>query len=340
MATKSKKAKKVAEAVVKTYGERENLYLPPSEYGRVNSRDKSADPKYADKVADLAVNIAIDGQLEPAVAFRDADGKPVLFAGNTRADAVQLIREGFEADDPRTGDRTRFHNPDLVLHAVVLPGVTTKEEAYILSVTENFKRNNLNPVQEAIVHETLRAEPYNWSDTRIANQFGFNNTNRVAKLKAIRENLTDKYQDYIAAERLAVYPAFDLIQVPAEERDALLAKAAIDPTDPESKFDGSVIRTYLQAKQAAVSEETGTGDEGASESGGEEGGEGESGGSTRSKAAPKKNAKDLEKLAEAYKNEEGADDRVTALLGTMVKWFQCKCGDKAFFNALDRFKNS
>jgi ParB-like chromosome segregation protein Spo0J len=319
------KSKKVAALAAAPVVEKEVKFLTPEEYTfGVNSRDVASDPQYADHVAAVAFSIHTQGQLQPAEGFRTEAGDVVVYAGHTRGQAVKLLRQGFEYDDPASGDKVTVHNPDAKLWVAIDPTAKSPEDAYVNSLTENVKRKNLNPIQEAIAHETLRSEPFNWSDTRISNFFGYNNTNRVALLKAVRENLGDKYQDKIAAGQLAPYAAKDLIAVPAEERDAILAKAKIGTEDDGNvRYDGAVIRDYLRA----AAEATG---------GGESGGEG-GGTSDKTPAAPKRTLKEVKRLAEEVKADNGDPD-VAALLGSLVKWFEVKIGDTALLNALDRFR--
>lgn len=339
MAKVKSKAGKAALGVLdqKGLGERENLYLPPGGFGTgPDSKTKSADPNYGDKVTAMAVSIFLDGQIEPAVCYRPTpETGPVLFAGHTRAAAVELIRQGFTADNPRTGDKTTFHNPDAVLWAVVLPGVTTEEEAFVLSAVENFTRNDLNPIQEGIVHAKLRAAPFEWTDTRIANTFGYNNTNRVSRIKAVMDGLDDKYLLLVERGELALQPAVELLQVPADERDGLLAKAKGEKDDGSVTYDGSVIRAYLQSKAEVKGEET-------QPKGGE--GKGEEtpktpGKSVTEKAAPKKNAAALLGMTQGYVangEEEGKD--VTLLLNAFNMWFANEHGERALLNAIKRFR--
>lgn len=301
---------------------KESLYVDPAEVAfSKNSRDTSADPLYAGKVTQRAVSIYDRGQLQPAAGYRDADGKIVLFAGRTRADAVKLIREGFQANDKT------YHDAERKLWVSVDPVAQTEEQAYVNSTVENVSRDDLNPIQEAIVIETLRG--YGWADSKIAREvFGIENTNRISKLTAIRGNLGDKYQDLIAVGKLGVYPAFDLIQVSAEARDALIAKA----TDPETgRVDGSIIRNHLQrTAELSVSPEPAGEDE--AEAGETE----EKPQKDKAPAVPKRSAKDLGTLYEGLKNDEKASPFHVAVAAAMLGWMKCEYGETALFNRLNR----
>ena len=339
---RTKKQPKVATAAPVV--ERTAKFLKPGEYKydtANDSRHPDMDPEYADHVANLAFSIFTEGQRQPADAYTDADGNVVLCAGLSRGRAVEQIVKGFDHIDPASGDKVRVHNPEATLFVMVDPAARDANTAFLNSLAENIKRRNLNPMQEAAAHGRLRGPGFEWSETRIANHFGYDNTNRVALLRELNEKLTDKYRDYVAAGRLAPYAARDLLAVPVEERDTVLASARFDADDPHSKFDGSVIREYLRNKNAPVTPDAGENDGGAGGDEGEETGGGKGGkkkGGER--AIPKRNAGDWSKLVEGYKQDEERDARVEGVLVAVQKWFNNAGGEKALVNAIVRALDS
>lgn len=98
----------------------ENLIIKPDLSGRAEASD----------VTELAHDILVNGQLEPAVAWKDDNGWPVLAAGHRRYRAIMSINQGKPEEEKR---RIQFN----------FIGARSEREAFDYTVREN--NNRLNP---------------------------------------------------------------------------------------------------------------------------------------------------------------------------------------------------
>lgn len=276
--------------------------------GRNTRLTRDTNPEYPEIVKRLAVDIAKRGQLQPAVAHRDDDNRVVLDAGETRLDAIILLRKGFETADPDNGETRTFHDPHAKLDVIVETHKLTDEDTFVRSYMENVKREDFNPIDEADAQQVLREE-YKWSDVRIARESGQTNQNRVMALKKLvtaREYIRDLVRD----GKLGLYVYSENLFGMSDEN----VKAAIDHArDPESgKIEGAKVREYLRNVLSGVPVQQ------PEEQQSEEK-------APKGPRVPKRTVKDFNTFTENYCSDENEErnDRAVKLLQTIQRWLAC-----------------
>lgn len=297
---------------------------------------------------DLAVNIFIYGQKQPSVTYPDPieDTKRIGVTGHTRARAVQMIRDGFEAVDPRTGEMTKFHDANRPLW-IVVDRTKSKEDAFVDGLITNIKQNKLTPVQEALAVKRL-TDKHEWTLTQAAALFGYNNTNRQNKLLTLLE-LGSEIVDRVHNGEMSLDAAVSLKGVKPEKRIKLVTQA----TGNDGKVDGAKLRGILRDVYSAGDEEvknlldpqygysTELGNK--PETTEEEGDEPVKGGKKAEKEEPpagvnlKRNKAHFDAFADSILNDEESDmgEPAKELLKAFKKWFTgVKFGDTALKNAL------
>lgn len=187
---------------------------------------------YTVTVRERAISIFTNGQLQPAEARRNDEKKLVLTLGFTRLDAVELLREGFEHNG------VKYHKPDLKLWVKVVD--CSPEEAFIRGIIENNERKDVSDLQEAKAHAILR-DVYKKTDTEISKIYGYTNLNRTMALRKLL-SLDNKVQQLVHANKLALSAALLTLDVPAEEREALLDGA----TDVKGNVRGEVLKRLIR----------------------------------------------------------------------------------------------
>lgn len=129
-------------------------------------------------INELAFSIRKNGQLQEVGITPDG----VIVWGNGRADAVEMVRNGFEGPDGKQYPGI----PDFALRAIV---VDPKDD-FVKTVEENVKRNNLSPVDQMIAIQHLRDNVYTQPKTataKICQLFGKDKTwvSRVSSLSKL-----------------------------------------------------------------------------------------------------------------------------------------------------------
>lgn len=189
---------------------------------------------------DLALSIFIDGQKQPAVVYPDdADGRYCIIAGRTRRRAVKLINDGFRAIDPRTNEEVEFHDPERKLW-VVIDGTKSKEDAFVEALKTNILVTKLDDVQEARAVQHLMSA-FNWSLTEAARLFGYNHTNRAARLVKLL-TLEQEVIDGVQSGRLALDTAVSLATLKPDVRLGILTHAS----DTDGYVNGSAVKERLR----------------------------------------------------------------------------------------------
>lgn len=284
--------------------------------GRNSRCIAAADQDETDR--ERALSIAKHGQLVPALGHRDADKRVVLDEGFGRLRAIRLLRKGFEAVDD-DGEKRFFQDPDAELWVAVDTKIKTDEEAFVKSALANQQRKNTTDVQEALAQQVLREE-FGWSDTRIARQYGYTNSNRVMYLKKLL-TLPDKIVQKVHRGELALYAALDLLKVedPAE-RDRVIEVAAVD-VPAGGKIDGSKIREEI--RRVAHEEPTEpVGPEPARE------------------PSFKRTVKEFKRFAAEVQDEATvAPEGVKKLFGYLCEWFAGERQDKSLWNTINELKD-
>jgi ParB-like chromosome segregation protein Spo0J len=280
-------------------------------------------PNYPAKVQSLAIDIFINGQIQPAVVRRNADKTLELVAGYTRHDAVELLRAGFDAIHPGTGEPMKFHDPEAKLWVKVED--MSDEEAFTTSLAENIKRNDTTDTQEALAQQELR-DKFGWNDARIARFYGYTNQNRVSQLRKLLK-LGKKTQEKVHAGDLSLYAALATDKMDEAARNDLLDACA----NPQGKIDVNALKDALRASQEKVADQGGTTGEGGEGEGEEEGDE--------TPSNLKRNVSDFKKFAAEVAQDESIDEGAKELFVKLTKWFAGKIGQRAVLNSLETLRS-
>lgn len=312
--------------------------IAPSDAKRGRNSRMVPAPDYAETVLKRAQSIAEHGQLQPAEVRRLDDNSLELVAGYTRADAVQLLRDGFTAIDPKTGEKKEYKDEKATLWVKVVD--VTADEAFLRSITENLQRKDTTDLQEALAQNELRVTQ-GWTDSMIARFYGKTNQNRVAALAKLLL-LPDDVQQKVHTGKLALYSALDTLDLDPETRANLLDGA----TDDTGKVQGATLRKLLRdhydatgdapAAEAPEAPETGETPDADPKGAGVEKDDSDD---PKAKKHVKRNVKDLERFY-AEKKEEAGDALSPAageLLDIMVLWFKGRRTDKYLADALNAY---
>lgn len=163
-------------------------------------------------VRELAYSIYKQGQLQPSEVRKVAGGEWQLTSGYTRAEAVQMIRDGFELHGET------IHDPGYLLSVCI--SQCTDDDAFIHAITENNARNATTPVDDAFNQQRLR-ERYGMSNKDIAKLYGCDaaaisrNSKLLTLPAATLRKLHEGQLSYSVAQTLA--------DIPAEHHEVLTA---------------------------------------------------------------------------------------------------------------------
>lgn len=211
-----------------------------------NSRVEEA-VDYAEKVKARAIDLFINGQINPGEVRLTGEVEGVktyeTISGYTRRDAVRLLREGFTAPHPHSGETFLFRDPDRLFRASVVK--VNAEQAFIRSIRENAGRDDTTDLQEALAHDKLRRD-WAWTDTRIAGLYGYTNQNRVMALKNLLK-LDKKTQMLVHGGKLSLSAALLTKDVTDEERESIIAGAS-DGDKVRGAAVASLVRELLDRK--------------------------------------------------------------------------------------------
>lgn len=303
---------------------------------------------------DRAVDIFIRGQKQPAVVYPgDVDDRLIGVTGHTRARAVKLIREGFDAIDPRTGEATHFHDPNRLLW-VAVDRSKTKEDAFVDGLATNIKSSGLTTVQEAYAVKRL-TERHGWTLTEAARFFGYNNTNRQNKLLKLLD-LEQEVIEKVNAGELSLDAAVSTADLKPAARLKLLNTATgddgkVDPVklrqqlrDVYSKGDEEVKQnldqqfffTAAEADAKAAAEASKPAARGKGGKGGADDSDDDEDEGDGKPAAIKRNVADLKRFVqEQVKGDEAVPQPVVAFFEKLEQWFAGKVGDRSLWNTID-----
>lgn len=204
-----------------------------------NSRMIAA-ANYLDNVTKVALSIAKNGQIQPAVVRKLEDNTVEMVAGYTRRDAVAMLREGFTVTDTDTGEEAKFHDPKVLLWVKVTN--LDPSEAFVQSIRENQDREDTTDLQEALAQSELRTT-LGWTDTKIARLYGYTNQNRVMNLSQLL-CCPKEIQNAVHEGRMALSVAIlgEKHDLTAEEQLALLESSSDD-----GKVSGPAYKQLLRA---------------------------------------------------------------------------------------------
>ena len=225
----------------------ETYRLDPADIKKGRNSRMVPAANYKETVQARAVSIFKQGQLAPCEGARDKDGKVVLTFGFTRLDAVVLLRSGFDAIDPDTGETVHFVSPDLRVWINVVDA--SVDECFIRAWKENIERTDTTDLQEALAQQEIRTT-MGWTNARIAREAGYTNQNRVSALEKLL-CLPDDVQALVHEGKLALYPALDTKDLTPEDR----AKVLEGSTGRDGKIGGAALRALIreldEAREAA-----------------------------------------------------------------------------------------
>jgi ParB-like chromosome segregation protein Spo0J len=286
---------------------------------------------------DFAINIFLYGQKQPAIVYQDpVDNRYLIITGRTRRRAIKLLNEGFDAVDPRTGETSRFHLPDLKLW-VAVDRPRSKEDLFVGDLVTQIKSNPLTAVQEAYAVKKL-TETWGWTLTDAAKLFGYDNTNRAAKLLKLL-TLEEAVIEKVHANDLSLDAAVATADLTQEQRLSIISRAE----KSDGKVDGGLIRELLRDVYSQGDEEvkkaTGRSTEG-------EGDEGDEKGGAKKKSAPagvnlNRNVAKFKVFAEGIISDSESEfgEPAKKLLGRLLEWFSGEKGDTSLKNALREYVN-
>lgn len=235
----------MAKTIDATELKRSDLYSVTPEDIIVSEDDRGRSTPPSDTVIkQLALSILAHGQRQAIECRKDVGNKLRLNMGFTRYEAVMLIRKGFEYNG------TTYHDPNFLLKTTV--SNTNAETAFIHNIVENAHRNATSPVDDAINQQKLRNR-YGKNDADIAElyQCTVTHVQRMASLLGLSAELQTKVHE----GTLPVSAAIDLLAVPEDKRDEILALA----TDEESaKVSGQAVKA--QVRDAVINSKKDKGD--------------------------------------------------------------------------------
>ena len=288
---------------------------------------------YAETVRRLAVDLFLNGQLQPVECRRDKDNTLIQNFGFTRKAAVELLRAGFDATDPRTGSVTRFHDPDARLWVKVVD--CGPDEAFLRGVKENLERKDTTDLQEALQHQEIRTT-MGWTDARIAREYGYTNQNRVAALSKLL-TLSEKTKTAVHAGKLALYTALDTLKIDdPEEREAVLDGAVTEKGRVDGALVRKMIRDNLAAKAAPVPDiDTADGPDAAPVLSPSEAAE-----SAAPAKAVKRTLAELKGfIAEVIDEHTVADAGVKELFAALAKWVEGTVADRTLWKQIAELRS-
>lgn len=154
------------------------------------------------------------GQIQPCSVRKIAGNRLEMIAGETRRQAVEMIREGFTGADGK-----QRQDPEYRLKCVLTQ--VDDKQAFLTAIQENNNRSATSPVDDAFNQEELRNK-YGWSDAEIARFYGYPDASRVSKLKKLL-TLPDATLMKLHNEQISFNVAQKLSEVPAEHHEAITA---------------------------------------------------------------------------------------------------------------------
>ncbi len=294
----------------------ETRRVHPSDLKRGRNSRMIPAVNYQQTVTDRAISIAKSGQLQPCEARRLEDKTLELTYGFTRFDAVVLLRNGFTATDPDSGETATFHDPEATVWVKIVD--TDADSAFLRSISENQERKDTTDLQEALAQNELRTTR-GWTDTKIARFYGYSNQNRVMTLEKLLRTPAST-QEAVHEGRLALSNAILGVDhgLSAEEQAKL-----IEESNTDGKVSGPALKALLRGmveSKAAPAEEP-----------------------AEEKSEPKapsikRSAKDLERFFEQMKADESTlSDNGAELLGVLVQWFKGRRTDDYLRSAINEY---
>jgi ParB-like chromosome segregation protein Spo0J len=208
-------------------------------------------PPTEEAVIKMAMSLLEHGQLEPVECRKIENHRLQLTLGFTRTAAVRLIRTGF------TDTEGVVHPADKEFRLKVVITDTNDDLAFIRNIVENAHRNATTPMDDAFNQQRLR-DKYGKSDADIARLYQYKGQGMVTRLKKLLA-LDSRFQEMVHVGTLSINGALELLDLPADQRDAALQAA----TDQDSgKVNATDLRAQVRDRilaDAEAAEEAGAG---------------------------------------------------------------------------------
>ena len=141
-------------------------------------------------ITDFAASVAALGVLSPVTVYRSAAGRWVLLAGHRR---VQAARQAGQA----------------VVPALDMGDKPPAEDRLIVALVENLMREDLNPLDEAAVYQTLAGK--GWTVRQIADET-YRSKSHVARRLALL-TLPEETQELIHSGQMGLRHAGNLVRL-------------------------------------------------------------------------------------------------------------------------------
>lgn len=218
---------------------RTDLYqIDPSEiYVKEELRGRHVPPS-EEHIVFIATSMMDHGQMENVECRRIENNRLQLTMGFTRMAAARLIQHGFT---DAQGTKRRDENFRITVRIVD----ADEGEAFIRNVVENCHRHATSPIDDAFNQQSLR-EKHQYTDKQIAQLYGYRDSSNVSRLRKLL-TLTPKQQEMIHIGKLSVTAAVDLIDLPEEKQNKVLAEAV----KKNGKVDTNKVRNQVREHHLA-----------------------------------------------------------------------------------------
>jgi len=283
-------------------------------------------PPTNEQVAQLAISMHKNSQIEPVLCRRTHDNRVKLVAGFTRHEAAKMLRQGFEYDDKS------YCDPEFRLSVVLSD--CNDEEAFLRNLAENNDRCPTSAIDDAHNQRRLR-ETYGKNDVEIAEIYGVSSV-KVGQYRKLLE-LSNDEQALVHKGLLAVSAALTLLNVSSEERAQIVA----DATKENGKVDGSAIRVAVrEVLTGPETEET----EEVEDTNTSEVVEDATGEVPPAPPDPPRgknlgrSVRDIRKWGESLKDNEELSDAVRHFGGVLLQYLAGRKGEKALMTALSKLE--
>jgi ParB/RepB/Spo0J family partition protein len=193
--------------------------------GRFKAPDES-------KIIEMAESMIEHGQQQPIQVRKiKPENKLQVTFGFTRTAAARLIRTGFT-----DSQGVEQKNEEFMLQIKVVDA--NEETAFINNIVENAHRNLTSPIDDAYNQKRLR-DQMGKSNAEIARLYKWD-AGKVGKYQDLL-TLSDAYQQQIHDGTMPVSAAYNLLELPEDQRAAAIAAATNENT-------GKVVATQVASQ--------------------------------------------------------------------------------------------
>jgi ParB-like chromosome segregation protein Spo0J len=232
------------------------LFVDPYELKVVEELRGRHKPPTEEAVILMAESILDHGQRQPVECRKIENHRLQLTLGFTRTAAVRLIRKGFT--DSQGVERPA--DPEFRLKVVITD--TNDDLAFIHNIVENAHRNQTSPMDDAFNQNRLR-EKYGKNDAEIARLYQYKGQGMVSRLKKLI-SLDTRFQEMVHDGTLSINGALELLDLPADARDAALAAATnqdsgkVNATDLRAQVRDRILADADTTDEAVITPADGT----------------------------------------------------------------------------------